>query len=280
MKVLTCTATRRRLDAYHDDELTVSDQIAVGAHLEWCEPCAASLAELRLLRQALRGLTPGREALSPDEEVTLQATVVNRIKAERSTSWTAQAREMFDDMHMVYAGAGAALAAVVCVAMMFGIMQYGTSMRPDSLAAMVRLAAPPGSNENPVKVDGRVRLPRALNESFATSSSPDGDTMFMLAAVVTREGTIANLELLVPETGRTAAPGSEEARAMENLLGAVSRARFEPARRVAGLPVAVNMVWMVAHTTVRAAQPIGLQSAPAAKKRTASHEEPTQPFLV
>ena len=34
------------------------------------------------------------------------------------------------------------------------------------------------------------------------------------------------------------------------MLGAMSQARFEPAR-VAGLPVAVNMVWLVAHTTVR-----------------------------
>jgi len=34
-------------------------------------------------------------------------------------------------------------------------------------------------------------------------------------------------------------------------MDAVSRARFEPAQ-VAGLPVAVNMVWLVARTTVRA----------------------------
>jgi anti-sigma factor RsiW len=278
MKDLTCAATGRMLDAFHDEELPFAAQIAVGAHLEWCDSCAASLADLRLMREALRGLTPGRQALSRDEEVTLQTTVVNRIKAERSTSWNALAREMFEDMHMVYAGAGAALAAVVCIASMFALMQFGTRMRPDSLAAMIRFAAPPGSNQNPVRVGARMQLPRALNESIDTSSNMKGDTAFMLAAVVTREGTISNLEVL-PAMGGAAAPGSAEARAVENLLGSVSRARFEPAR-LAGLPVAANVVWLVTHTTVRGSQSPDLPATPAGKKRTASIARPDQPFLV
>jgi hypothetical protein len=40
-------------------------------------------------------------------------------------------------------------------------------------------------------------------------------------------------------------------KAVENLMGAVSRARFEPGR-VDGLPAAMNMVWVVEHTTIRA----------------------------
>ena len=42
MKALTCGATRRRLDAYHDEELSFSEQIAVSSHLEWCDECAGS----------------------------------------------------------------------------------------------------------------------------------------------------------------------------------------------------------------------------------------------
>ena len=37
----------------------------------------------------------------------------------------------------------------------------------------------------------------------------------------------------------------------EYMLGAVSKVRFEPAR-ISGLPVAVNMVWLVTQTTVHA----------------------------
>jgi hypothetical protein len=206
-------------------------------------------------------LTPGRAALSRDEEISLQTTVVNRLKAEQATSWTAQAREMFEDMHLVYAGAGALIAAVLCVAIMIGLMRFVPS---------------PGSNLNPVKVSDHVRMPRALDELFAAPPS-SGDSAFMLAAVVTREGTVANLELLSPITGQAAAPGTDEAKAMEDLLGAVSRARFEPAS-VGGLPVAVNMVWLVAHTTVRASQPaLDGHVTRTAKKRTASLVAPPLP---
>lgn len=239
MKTLTCPAARRLLHAFHDEELPISDQIAVGAHLEWCDGCAADFAALGRLRGALRALTPGRAALSWDDDASLQRSVVGRVNAERATSWTAQARELFDDMQLVYAGAGATMAAVLSVVFMIGLMRFAPS---------------PGSNQNPVQVGEHVLMPRALHEPFATPSGGAGDTAFMLAAVVTREGTIENLELLSPISGPTAAPGTEEARMVAHLLGAVSRARFEPAR-LAGLPVAVNMVWLVARTTVRASRP-------------------------
>ena len=48
-----------------------------------------------------------------------------------------------------------------------------------------------------------------------------------------------------------------------------SSARFEPAR-VDGLPVAVNMVLLVAHTTVRAAKDPLARPMPSPKKRRAS----------
>jgi hypothetical protein len=265
MKTLTCPAARRLLHAFHDEELPISDQIAVGAHLEWCDRCAADFAALGCMRRALRALTPGRAALSWEDEASLQRSVVSRVKAERATSWAAQAREMFDDMQLVYAGAGATMAAVLSVVFMISVMRFVPS---------------PGSNQNPVQVDEHVLMPRALTEPFATPPSGGGDTAFMLAAVVTREGTIENLELLRPISGPTAAPGTDEARVVEDLLGAVSRARFEPAR-VAGLPVAVNMVWLVAHTTVRASRPaLRLPVTPAAKKRSAFFRAPRQSVLV
>lgn len=264
MKTLTCPAARRLLHALHDEELPISDQIAVGAHLGWCDGCAADFAALGRLRGALRALTPGRAALPREDEASLQRCIVSRVKAERATSWAAQAREMFDDMQLVYAGAGATMAAVLSVVFMIGLMRFAPS---------------PGSNQNPVQVDEHVLMPRALHEPFATPPGEAGDTAFMLAAVVTREGTIENLELLSPISGPTAAPGTNEARVVEHLLGAVSRARFEPAR-VAGLPVAVNMVWLVAHTTVRASRPARLPVTPAAKKRSASLTQPPQLVLL
>ena len=76
---------------------------------------------------------------------------------------------------------------------------------------------------------------------------------FTLSAVVTREGRVGNLELLNSTGGRWIPADDAEAKAIEELIGRVSRARFdaraaslfEPAS-MAGLPVAVNMVWLVA----------------------------------
>jgi hypothetical protein len=277
MRMLSCAATRRRLDAFHDEELPISDQVSVGAHLDWCDDCASAFAELRFLRTALRAATPGRTALSREEDARLLAAVVNRVKAERTVSFAAQVQDMFEDMHLVYAGIGAAAAAMVCVVIMLGMMRLAASDRLKSLVAMAGVQSSPGSGLNPTPVAPPVMMPhvleqRTLDQTFSTLPTGGGDSVIMLAAVVTREGMITNLELLEPDGGRSA-PGTNETKAFEDLLGAVSRARFERVwdntralgKKVGGRPVAVNMVWLVEHTTVRAAR-----ATPAAKKRTAS----------
>lgn len=269
MKVLACPAARRRLHAFHDEELSISDQIAVSAHLDWCDECAAAFAELRRLRAAIRSSMSGRLVLSNDEDASLREAIVNRAGAEHAMSFSAWIEEAFEDRHLVYAGLGGVMAAMVCVVVTLGLMRFATMERPDSLAAIVQRLGSPGSNQNPLSVNVAERMPRALDGAFSTSPGvEDGDGVFAFAAVVTREGRIENLKLLNP--GRSAAPGTDEARAVEDLLGAVSRARFEPAS-MAGLPVAVKMVWIVAHATVRATkEPLDvLPALPTAKKRTA-----------
>lgn len=258
MRVLTCAATRRRLQAYHDQELPISEQIDVSAHLEWCDRCAESLTELRALRSVLRTAAPGRAALTHDEAVSLQAMVVNRARAEQTVSWPVRLREMFDDMHMVYAGLGASAATVACVMIMLSMMRFATSER--SL----------GSNQNPVVVDAASMLmPRALDSNLLSIAGTRGEdeAVFTLSAVVTREGRVVNLELHAPNDDVVKA-GSSEAIAMKSVIDAISLARFEPAK-VSGLPVAVNMVWLVAHTTVRASKSpvIDLPTVPVARKR-------------
>jgi hypothetical protein len=256
MKMLTCAATRRRLQAYHDEELPVSEQIAVAAHLDWCDTCGASLEEMRQLREALRASLPGRFALSPEHEVDLRETVIDRIKAEQTLSFATWLRDSFDDMHFVYAGASAMAAALVCIVVTLGMMRFATNEAPDSPAALVKLLNSPGSDLNPVSVSTLVSLPRALPGIIDEPIWPppaigDSDTELMLSAVVTREGRVGNLEVLTASGGQWIASDQQEARTVGNLLNVASRARFEPAS-LAGAPVAVNMVWIVAHTTVRA----------------------------
>jgi len=262
MKVLSCAAARRRLQAYHDDELPVGQQIEVDAHLETCADCAAGLEELDVLRSALRASTPGRVKLTAEEHASFHASVVSRAGAEQNMSFSTRLRSMFEDMHFVYAGLGAAGATVSCIAIMLSMMNF---------AALTN----PGFNQNPVLIDARILMyawpaapnpmPSMLDQGFSGSGGAD-DGAFTLSAVVTREGRLVNLELH-PEDGQQPKAGSSEARAVQTMLGAMSQARFEPAR-VGGLPIAVNMVWLVTHTTVRGTEaPKALPAAPVAKKR-------------
>jgi putative zinc finger protein len=262
MKVLSCAAARRRLQAYHDDELSVGQQIEMDAHLEWCDECGLALEELDALRSALRVASPGRVGLTAEEHVGFHASVVNRVGAEQRMSLSVRLRSMFEDMHFVYAGLGAAGATVSCIAIMLSMMNF---------AALTN----PGFNQNPVVVDARMLtnawlaapnpMPSMLDQGFNGQAGAD-DGAFTLSAVVTREGRLVNLELH-PEDGQQPKAGSSEARAVQTMLGAMSQARLEPAR-VAGLPIAVNMVWLITHTTVRGTEaPKIVPAAPVAKKR-------------
>jgi anti-sigma factor RsiW len=112
MKTLTCAAARRSLQAFHDSELPVSQEIAVWAHLEWCDGCAAALAELQLVRAALLVATQERGTLAR-EAASFNATVVNRLKAERTPPGSPASRDV-RDMRLKCAG-GCRRPADVCV---------------------------------------------------------------------------------------------------------------------------------------------------------------------
>lgn len=262
MKVLSCAAARRRLEAYHDDELPIGRRIEMDAHLEWCDECASALEDFRMVRSVVRRLAPGRVPLSTEERGGFQASVVNRVGAEQTMSLPVRFRAMFEDMHFVYAGLGAVGATVSCITIMLSMMNF---------AALTS----PGFNQNPVVVDARMLMPlpsRMLEQGVkvaATATDPanEDDAAFTLSAVVTREGRLMNLEYH-SEDGQKPVAGSTQAQAVQSMLGAMSQTRFEPTR-VAGLPIAVNMFWLVTHTTVRGAKlPIDdLPAAQTPKKR-------------
>jgi hypothetical protein len=54
MKHLLCASVNRVLEAYHDGELPVEEQIVVETHLSECYLCASEAKSLRMVRDALR----------------------------------------------------------------------------------------------------------------------------------------------------------------------------------------------------------------------------------
>jgi hypothetical protein len=268
MKPLNCAAARRRLQAFHDHELGVADQIAVSSHLEWCDACAASFAELRVIRAALQSIAPGRMALTNEEAGVFAAAVVSRVKAEEQASLLVRVRSLFDDMHLVYAGIGAAVATAVCVVIMLGMMRFATNERPDSLAAIVSMLATPlecESGNDLTDASGcRARWAARFQRANETAEQ---DAIFTLEAIVTHQGRLANLQKLRARDHARSA----DATLIEGLLDGLSRSRLGPTQTLT-VPDLAGVVWLLEHATVRAnpTKPAALDLPLPPKKRAAT----------
>ena len=278
MKALTCAATRRRLQSFHDRELAFTDQIAVSAHLEWCERCAASLADLRSIRTSLHALAPGRVALSQEEAAVFTATVVNRMKAETDASFFSRVRVMFEDMRLGYASLGATAATVVCVVIMLGMMRFATAERSDSLAAIVTMLATPLDCETGNDLgDASGCRSRWEERRQRANEWAEQDAVFTLDFVVTQtqHGRLSSLRVLREARHASAL---DQVRVIEDLLEVVSRSRLDRSTLLELPSSSNNMIWLVEHATVRATKqqpPIDVQLPP--KKRAASLTARIQP---
>ncbi len=243
----TCRATRRVLEAYHDAELPVESRASIQSHLRQCESCRRERTRLRDLTEGLRTAAAARPV---GDSEALGRRVLARLNAERRPTLVARVQAMFVDMRLVWPAAGAMLATLACTAAALGLMRLTLREQPASMAALIGALADPGSNQNPVPPDDRMLLPRTLPD-LLDRPVIDRDSVVAIAAVVTREGRVRNLELLLEADGRT--PMGTQA--LGELLDAAALTRFEPAR-AGGSPVAVNMVWLLAQTRVQGRVPV------------------------
>jgi hypothetical protein len=245
------------LSAYHDGELNVEDQVALEDHLRRCVECQVESGELQALSSVIRVGAFATTQVGSDLDA-FASNVVSRMKAERAESITSQTRALFDDLHFVWAALGATGATVACLALVFTLFYFSNRENPESMAAMIaNLSSPWGSNQNPVaQLDPSLQLPTALDSAFPEAGTKDEDAVFALAAVVTREGEVRNLNLLHGSDGTGPSLSAKERREVKALLDMMGKARFEPAR-FGNSTVAVNMVWLYAQVNVRGKVPAG-----------------------
>jgi hypothetical protein len=137
----------------------------------------------------------------------------------------------------------------VCVSAVTTVNRVARAEQPDSMADVISRLANPGSDRYPLQLDSEMLAPRPLNGGWALDSIPGVEAAFALAAVVTREGRVGNFELL--QSSVRGGGMADESDQISALLDAVKHSRFTPAQTPDGV-VAVNVVWLLARTTVKA----------------------------
>lgn len=236
MTLLACSAVRRRLQAFYDRELPVADLISVEAHLHDCPPCERDLRELQNVSRALRLAA----APPPSDDWTgVRSGVISRMRAEAHESFTARARRGFDNLHLVWIAAAATAATCVCAGAVLSMLHFASPERQDSLAAVIAvMAGPSGSEFNLARLNVPVLAPvpvnRILYATLENATTDGADLVLPLSAIVTREGRRSDLDLL---------NRGQDLRDVMDVVDALSRSRLEPAQ-FDGSPAGVNLVSM------------------------------------
>ena len=246
---LGCEAAREMLHALVDGELLIADQVALESHLRWCNTCGARVEDLRLIGAALRLGSPLTVNAADAARLAIsESEILTRIHTERAESIGERCRTLCTDARYVWPAIGATAALLVCLLGVIGVHNVARVELPDSMADRIAALANPGSDRNPLRLDTLMLAPRVLpHDPPALDSIPEDEAVFALATVITREGRVAGYELLPSAHDRNAMQSDEVMR----VLDVVKHARFTPARTVDGA-VAVNVVWVLARTTVKA----------------------------
>jgi Putative zinc-finger len=253
MLTMNCADVRRELSAYHDEEMSIGQRIAMRDHLDNCPGCAVEADDLLAIRDALHAENRAEQVACAPLLSRIQSDVFQRRAAEDSVSLTTWIGELLEDRRRAFATTGASLAA--CVLIIAGVCQLGlgTKGHPDSLAALLE-------HEEQVwalRAETPVLLPRVNPETVmpaAVLNQGEGEESYSaFAALVTSEGNLSKLEFLGDEQALARKPfGSlvSQKQLESDLLAAAATASFQPASK-AGEPVPLNVIWIVTHRTVR-----------------------------
>ena len=236
----SCAHVLDYLEAYHDGELTVDEQIAIQNHLGECVACSLAAEELQLLSLSLREKAQQLDEPLSDEPLRVSARVIERLRVEEQFSIRSQMRSLFQDMHLVWAGLGATVSTLICVIGSASVLHAANQQHPNSMANVISILANPGSNENPMRLNYDMLAPSVVMESPIAVAEEDAE--YTLSAVVSKEGRVQGVEVIPSANHRGGA--------INAMLNGAYRTQFAPAQ-ARGDAVAVRMVWLVASTTVK-----------------------------
>ena len=274
-KTLRCRTARQWLTAAHDGELPVARQVALDAHLDSCVSCRRGRHDLTAIGVALREYATEHR---PDETdcAGLASRVLATVPAGPHRPFERRLREVAADGQRLCVVGGAAASMLVAGVFVAMALSFSPPVHPHSLAGFLQGSNSLGSNANPLLgFETGVSLPHVWADTQAAAMlirplPPLVLENLALAAVVTREGELASVEVLRQHSadGRRDTPGEHAAGGSRRVAGGAAReaelqralsrlasdVRFVPARAWGG-PVAVNVVWLLERTTVLPGSP-------------------------
>ena len=244
-------------------------QVTLDAHLEACGDCRRLRRDLTAISGALREHATEHRPNEP-EYAGLGSRVLESLPAGSCRPLPRRLREAVADGQRLCVMGGVIASMLVAGLFTAMALSFSPPVHPHSLSGFLQGANRLGSNANPLRgFETGVSLPHVSADTQAAAMlirplPPLVLENLALAAVVTREGELARVEVLgQPSAG--AARGTGAAGAAEGPVGAdaaapdaalrralsrlASDVRFVPAR-AGGPPVAVNVVWLLERTTV------------------------------
>lgn len=248
MTAMSCAAVRRAIGSLHHGELSVATQIRIEAHLAACSGCRSRRDDLLTIQALMRtGATRPKSADYDDEILSgVLSSLMGQIHREHHFGWRERVGRVMTDANRVWIPGGAVACTALGAVVLATVLSLLTPIDQHSLATLFHGLGAPGSNANPVLVARGVTLPTVSREQrlpvFLSRTSDPLRPNVTLAAVVTREGELSQVELL--------GSGGEPEDFKDDLFQLAAEIRFSPAL-YGGSPVAVNVVWLLEQTTVR-----------------------------
>ena len=278
-----CDHARTLLEGLVDGELSIADQLAVESHLRWCDTCSLRVEDMRAIGAALRVNSAVRPVTDAEHGTLTVLTdgLLVRVRAERAQSFPSRVREMFADRHLLWPALGATSAVMLCVAAAVSVLHMSASQSRHSLAGLISVIGAPGTEKWPLRpADNGVSIPKlsdneqnevcgsercqdaALGAGDTLELMPEDDVIYAVRAVVGRDGSIGNYEFLLSDDDvylKDRAAAARVAKQELALINTVRKTKFMPAQTPLGQAVAVDVVWVLAKTTVVAGPPESLR---------------------
>ena len=268
---LRCRTARQWLTAAHDGELPVARQVILDAHLDACADCRRVRRDLGAISVALRGYATEHRPAETDY-AGVASSALEHVPAVPRRPFERRLRAVFANGQRLCVVGGAVVSMLVAGVFVAMALSFSPPVHPHSLAGFLQGSNSLGSNANPLwGFESGISLPHVSPDTQAAAMlirplPPLVLEKLALAAVVTREGELASVEVLRQQSAGArreaagqdagarkdadaAGAGPPDAQLQRALSRLASDVRFEPAR-AGGAPVAVNVVWLLERTTV------------------------------